>query len=61
MIDCEVCGCGNATETLEDTVLETPSDTIAITIPVISCPDCELQYTDYRAEEIREKALLTIR
>lgn len=51
-IYCEVCGNQNATESQEQ--IEVGHEFVTIT--VISCPDCELIYTDYRAEDVRTNA-----
>jgi uncharacterized Zn finger protein len=55
MVNCEVCGYSGATESIErHTYFE-------INVPVTTCTNCGLIYTDSRAEEIIEKHVEEIR
>lgn len=57
---CDCCGKLSAAESLVETHLEIIKDgnivKIPITVPVISCSSCKMEYTDSRAEDIRAEA-----
>jgi C4-type Zn-finger protein len=61
MNNCAVCD-GEAVETIEGQWIDYATHQglrrLHVMVPVITCHNCDFSYTDYRAEEIREKAVL---
>ena len=60
--NCEICGSANAQEVIEATIFEYAASNehcieLSVDAPVISCPDCDLKYTDDRAERLRYDAV----
>lgn len=57
---CCACQSPNIFETIENEDLVYGVErkvSLPIQVPVINCPDCELAFTDWRAEDIRAKAI----
>lgn len=62
VMECDICSGINVYTTIEPEVIHYPIspnllDMIVIYVPVTHCTECEISTTDYRAEDIREKAM----
>lgn len=61
---CPVCGSGSVSEangpqTLREAGIN--GEDLVVTVPVGRCKDCKFEWTDYRAEGIRDEATLPMR
>ena len=54
---CPGCGSNDVSEEPREEVIENAKkDVVLVSVPMLVCASCRMEYTDYRAEEIRKKA-----